>query len=134
VARAQKLLDDLEDASNEIMITEDTEVSAAKSGSPSVCIRADLRTALRQVRYVVGGSFVMLPNDDAETRLQSGARCGASMALAMVADCHCPCAATEEAGSEVERLGSERESIVKEMTRLKGVLYAKFGDAINLED
>ena len=45
-----------------------------------------------------------------------------------------PCAATEEAGAEVERLGSERESINKEMTRLKGVLYAKFGDAINLED
>jgi chaperonin cofactor prefoldin len=34
----------------------------------------------------------------------------------------------------VERLDSERERIVKEMTRLKGVLYAKFGDAINLED
>ena len=45
-----------------------------------------------------------------------------------------PPAATEESGSEVERLNGERDTIVKEMTRLKGVLYAKFGDAINLED
>jgi hypothetical protein len=27
-----------------------------------------------QVRYVVGGSLVTMPNDDAETRLQEGAR------------------------------------------------------------
>ena len=90
---------------------------------------------LRQVRYVVGGTFVTVPNDDAETRLQSGA-CAkrAARCSDVAADSHCHRAATEEAGSEVERLGSERESIVKEMTRLKGVLYAKFGDAINLED
>jgi hypothetical protein len=29
--------------------------------------------ATLQVRYVVGGSLVTMPNDDAETRLQEGA-------------------------------------------------------------
>ena len=98
------------------------------------------RAPPRQVRYVVGGSFVTVPNDDAETRLQSGARAAASARRSRLVQrltdgaATLPCAATEEAGAEVERLGSERESIVKEMTRLKGVLYAKFGDSINLED
>ena len=34
----------------------------------------------------------------------------------------------------MERLGAELERTKKEMARLKGILYAKFGDAINLED
>ena len=74
MARAQKLLDDLEDASNELMITDDTEASAAaRAFLLSVRACADAARAARQVRYVVGGSFVTVPNDDAETRLQSGA-------------------------------------------------------------
>ena len=56
------------------------------------------------------------------------------MTLQLLSCASSPFTATEEAGSEVERLNGERETIVKEMTRLKGVLYAKFGDAINLED
>ena len=56
------------------------------------------------------------------------------MTLQLLSCASSPFTATEEAGSEVERLNGERDTIVKEMTRLKGVLYAKFGDAINLED
>jgi hypothetical protein len=66
-----------------------------------------------QVRYVVGASMVTMPNDDAEARLQG---------------------ATEEASSDVERLSAELAEIQGAMGKLKAVLYAKFGDSINLEE
>ena len=123
------------------MITDDTEVRAQGCGRgprPSARVLTAPRAGA-QVRYVVGGSFVTVPNDDAETRLQSGAPLRGARHAPTLQPLTCvphvpPPAATEEAGSEVERLNGERETIVKEMTRLKGVLYAKFGDAINLED
>jgi hypothetical protein len=43
-------------------------------------------------------------------------------------------AATEEAGGEVERLNAELAEIQGGMNALKAVLYAKFGDSINLEE
>ena len=55
------------------MITDDTEASVQQRAR---CPSSRVLTAPRagaQVRYVVGGSFVTVPNDDAETRLQSGA-------------------------------------------------------------
>jgi hypothetical protein len=79
--RAQKLLDDLEDASNELMITDDTEARACglraqerKALPVRPSAHAPRSTSFAQVRYVVGGSLVTMPNDDAETRLQEGAR------------------------------------------------------------
>jgi hypothetical protein len=98
-----------------------------------------------QVRYVVGGSLVSMPNDDAETRLQGGARAQRATSASAVRE-RAPDAlsfhrsfthtraATEEAGAEVERLNAELEEIKGGMTKLKAVLYAKFGDSINLEE
>lgn len=86
----QKLLEDLEEASNELMVSdEDT------------------------VRYVTGDCFVSCAPDAAETRLQKD---------------------THTAGAEVERLTVELASIKGEMDALKTVLYARFGNNINLED
>ena len=106
------------------------------------CADGGARVAAAQVRYVIGGSFVKVSNDDAETRLQAGARawCSRLFAPTLVAGLTRArlnprrAAATEEAGAEVERLSAELESTKKEMARLKGILYAKFGDSINLEE
>ena len=92
---------------------------------------------------MVGGSLVTMPNDDAEARLQEGARslvaqqrarCGARpLAIALILACSCA-ADTGVASADVERLSGELADIKAQMARLKTVLYGKFGDSINLEE
>jgi prefoldin subunit 4 len=87
---SQRLLEDLEDASNEIMLADE-----------------------EQTRFVVGGCFIHLENDDAEERLQS---------------------ATDKTKEEIEQHEAELEELEGKMSKLKAVLYSKFGKSINLEE
>ena len=120
------------------MITDDTEARVQRRAPPvSVFARADCASrrragALRGWRQLRDGAE-RRRGDAAAVRRAAALYAGRATAAAELR-ASSPLAATEEAGSEVERLNGERETIVKEMTRLKGVLYAKFGDAINLED
>ena len=66
-----------------------------------------------QVKYSFGWVFVHMDTDGADTRLES---------------------ATEEAREEITQLEGEIGDVRKNMDELKGVLYAKFGSAINLEE
>ena len=87
---AQKTLEDLEEASNELLVTDEA-----------------------AVRYLTGECFATFTPDEAETRLQADAKA---------------------AGADVERLSGELATITGEMAALKKVLYARFGNNINLED
>ncbi|KAL6781789.1 putative prefoldin subunit 4 [Auxenochlorella protothecoides] len=66
-----------------------------------------------EVPYLVGECFFHLEKEVAEARLQEAANEGTSQ-----------CAA----------LSNERASLLKQMAALKKTLYAKFGNAINLEE
>jgi prefoldin subunit 4 len=66
-----------------------------------------------QTRFVVGGCFIHLENDDAEERLQS---------------------ATDKTKEEIEQHEAELEELEGKMSKLKAVLYSKFGKSINLEE
>lgn len=88
---------------------------------------------------MVGGCFVTMPNDEAETRLQEGACQQPALSPRpppgpLAAPPDPGLAATTEAGGEVERLTGELGAIRERMAALKVLLYGKFGNAIQLED
>jgi prefoldin subunit 4 len=66
-----------------------------------------------QTRFVVGGCFIHLDNEEAEERLQSE---------------------TDKTKAEIEERESELAQLVGKMGSLKAALYSKFGKAINLEE
>mmetsp|Transcript_40962 Transcript_40962/g.49713 ORF Transcript_40962/g.49713 Transcript_40962/m.49713 type:complete len:126 (+) Transcript_40962:175-552(+) len=86
----QKTAEDYEEASNELMITDEEEVM-----------------------YVLGECFAIMPNDDAETRLQEE---------------------LDKTQEKISALHDEESDIKSQMEALKKVLYGKFGDSINLEE
>ena len=104
--RAQKLMENLEEAENELLVSDDQETG-----------------------YVLGECFVRLPNEEAETRLQKESKVAEKEA--------------ERLGAEVGRVKGEMEALKKArrrvallslaLTRLRQLLYSKFGSAINLE-
>ena len=61
----------------------------------------------------VGETFVLVENDDAEAPLEK---------------------ALEETKAEVDALEAEKRELQGAMAELKGKLYEKFGNAINLEE
>lgn len=63
-------------------------------------------------RYKIGEAFIFLPQSDALVRLERD---------------------TESVNKEIEETESQIEDVETEMKTLKGLLYGKFGDAINLE-
>ncbi|KAI9212907.1 hypothetical protein DS838_002229 [Geotrichum bryndzae] len=65
-----------------------------------------------KVQYRIGGSFVFLPQPEALERLEAD---------------------TEAATLAIEKKEAEIEEITSQMGALKKELYAKFGNAINLE-
>lgn len=86
----EKLVEDLEDAGNEIMLADED-----------------------VVKYTIGECFINIDAEAAEERLNS---------------------ASSEASEELETLRAELNIINTEMADLKGHLYGKFKDQINLED
>jgi prefoldin subunit 4 len=66
-----------------------------------------------QTRFVVGGCFVHLDNDEAEERLQGE---------------------SDSTKGEIEEKQAELEGLVAKMAELKALLYSKFGSSINLEE
>lgn len=70
-----------------------------------LCVKAE-------VRYVTGECFATLLRDEAEARLE---------------------AAAADAGRDCAALQAELAAAEREMEALKKLLYAKFGNAINLE-
>ncbi|CAI0433893.1 unnamed protein product [Linum tenue] len=65
------------------------------------------------VRFQIGEVFAHVPRDEVETRIEE---------------------MKELTTKNLERLEQEKVSILSQMAELKKVLYAKFGDSINLEE
>lgn len=86
----QMTLEELEDASNELMLSDDD-----------------------NVRFVVGECLVHFDKDAAESRLEE---------------------VTQNVHKEVDKTSSELTDIQAKLKDLKALLYAKFGDSINLEE
>lgn len=86
----QASLEDIEEASNELMLADDEEIP-----------------------FVVGECFLRVSQEEAEERLT---------------------AATEGDAKAVSKLEEEKKRIEERMDALKKVLYAHFGNAINLEE
>ncbi|KDD72279.1 hypothetical protein H632_c3583p0 [Helicosporidium sp. ATCC 50920] len=66
-----------------------------------------------EVPYSIGECFVRVPREDAEQRLER---------------------AQDEARKEMKKLDNERNGVKSEMDDLKKILYAKFGNSINLDE
>lgn len=112
----------------------------------------------RQVRYVLGECYVTLENDSAEERLQKeievmgdkvrGGHCShdSSSPLELVSRAPAPsrafagrlgdkmCKLRFFGGCQVATLKAEQSEILSQQDGLKKILYAKFGDNINLEE
>lgn len=86
----QKELEDLEDASNEMMLSDD-----------------------EIVRFVIGECFVHIASDVAEEKVQE---------------------AIDNCKQQIEEITGNLSSLKESMSKLKGVLYGKFGNSINLEE
>ena len=84
------MAEDLEEASNELIVTDED-----------------------AVRFGVGETFVLVENDDAESMLDT---------------------LLGETKKEVDALEAEKRELQGAMAELKGKLYEKFGNAINLEE
>lgn len=65
-----------------------------------------------KVQYKIGDTFVFLPQEEAVERLEQD---------------------TETTNSVIEKLEDQINDIEGQMSELKKALYAKFGNAINLE-
>eukprot|EP00897_Mesotaenium_endlicherianum_P006425 jgi/Mesen1/5810/ME000293S04956 len=66
-----------------------------------------------EVRYLTGEVFIRTPKDDVDDLLEK---------------------LKDETNAEITALEDEREKILDQMAGLKKLLYAKFKDAINLEE
>ncbi|XP_074292681.1 putative prefoldin subunit 4 [Silene latifolia] len=65
------------------------------------------------VRFQIGEVFAHVSIDEVETRLEE---------------------MKESSSKNLEKLEEEKDSVVSQMAELKKILYAKFGDSINLEN
>ena len=90
LASLKKKLEDLEEASNEIMISDED-----------------------NTKYLLGEVFVRVENDEADELIDNE---------------------TERSKAEIEKLHEEMNQAKSKMEELKVVLYAKFGNNINLEE
>ena len=76
LAVQQTLVDDLEDASNELMLVDEEEVCTARqcflTALPDESFAFESALTTVQVRYVIGACFCRVNKDSAEEKLQEG--------------------------------------------------------------
>lgn len=90
VKAKKKYLEDLEDAGNELMLSDE-----------------------ETIRFAIGDCFVHIEKDNAEERMQNG---------------------SDETSADLASLKKSIDEIQGQLTELKGLLYGKFGNSINLEE